>query len=73
MIDYVEVRGRTEIVVRGLVGGYIPNPTFEVVARPGAQEEYLRVRNPGARADGRSSASRCAPSRRSGSPRHGSS
>ena len=45
-IDYVEVRGRTKIVVRGTISDYIPNPTFEVVARPGAQEEYFRVGNP---------------------------
>jgi predicted TIM-barrel fold metal-dependent hydrolase len=41
-IDYVQVRGRTKIVVRGQISDYIPNPTFEVVARPGAQEEYYR-------------------------------
>jgi predicted TIM-barrel fold metal-dependent hydrolase len=45
-IDYVDVRGRTKIVVRGTISNYIPNPTFEVVARPGAQEEYFRVGNP---------------------------
>jgi predicted TIM-barrel fold metal-dependent hydrolase len=45
-IDYVQVRGRTKIVVRGQISEYIPNPTFEVVARPGAQEEYFRVGNP---------------------------
>jgi predicted TIM-barrel fold metal-dependent hydrolase len=45
-IDYVDVRGRTKIVVRGTISNYIPNPTFEVVARPGAQEEYYRVGNP---------------------------
>ncbi|MCU1587539.1 MAG: conserved metal-dependent hydrolase [Frankiales bacterium] len=45
-IDYVDVRGRTKIVVRGQISDYIPNPTFEVVARPGAQEEYYRNGNP---------------------------
>jgi predicted TIM-barrel fold metal-dependent hydrolase len=45
-IDYVDVRGRTKIVVRGTISEYIPNPTFDVVARPGAQEEYFRVGNP---------------------------
>jgi predicted TIM-barrel fold metal-dependent hydrolase len=45
-IDYVDVRGRTKIVIRGQISDYIPNPTFEVVARPGAQEEYFRVGNP---------------------------
>jgi predicted TIM-barrel fold metal-dependent hydrolase len=45
-IDYVEVRGRTKIMIRGTVSEYIPNPTFDVVARPGAQEEYFRYGNP---------------------------
>src|SRR5208337_457164 len=45
-IDYVDVHGRTKIVVRGVISNYIPNPTFEVVARPGAQEEYFRIGNP---------------------------
>src|SRR5438309_8338063 len=45
-IDYVDVKGRTKIVVRGKISEYIPNPTFDVVARPGAQEEYFRNGNP---------------------------
>ena len=45
-IDYVDVRGRTKIVVRGHISEYIPNPTFDVVARPGAQEDYFRHGNP---------------------------
>jgi len=45
-IEYVQVRGRTKIAIRGHITEYIPNPTFEVVARPGAMEEYYRVGNP---------------------------
>jgi predicted TIM-barrel fold metal-dependent hydrolase len=45
-IDYVDVRGRTKIVVRGTISEYIPNPTFDVVAAPGAQEHYYRHGNP---------------------------
>jgi predicted TIM-barrel fold metal-dependent hydrolase len=45
-IDYVDVRGRTKIVIRGQISEYIPNPTFEVVARPGAMEDYFRIGNP---------------------------
>jgi predicted TIM-barrel fold metal-dependent hydrolase len=45
-VDYVEVHGRTKIVVRGTISEYIPNPTFDVVARPGAQEDYFRHGNP---------------------------
>lgn len=46
VVDYVEVRGRTKIVVRGQISNYIPNPTFDVVAAPGAQEEYFKHGNP---------------------------
>src|SRR3954471_5992039 len=46
VIDYVEQKGRTKIVVRNQISQYIPNPTFDVVARPGAQEEYFRKGNP---------------------------
>jgi len=45
-IDYVDVHGRTKIVVRGSISEYIPNPTFDVVAAPGAQEEFYRHGNP---------------------------
>jgi hypothetical protein len=46
VIEYVQVRGRTKIAVRGQISEYIPHPTFEVVAPPGAQEEYQRKGNP---------------------------
>ena len=45
-VDYVEVRGRTKIVIRGQISDYIPNPTFERIGRPGAQAEYFRHGNP---------------------------
>lgn len=45
-IQYVTVNGRTKIAIGGRISEYIPNPTFDVVARPGAQEEYYRVGNP---------------------------
>jgi predicted TIM-barrel fold metal-dependent hydrolase len=45
-IEYVQVRGRTKIAVKGLISEYMPNPTFDVVARPGAQEDYFRIGNP---------------------------
>ncbi|HEY1826752.1 MAG TPA: amidohydrolase family protein [Acidimicrobiales bacterium] len=45
-IDYVDLHGRTKIMIRGTVSDYIPNPTFDVVARPGAQEDYFRNGNP---------------------------
>lgn len=46
LIRFVEVDGRTRIAVRGRISEYIPNPTFERVAAPGAQEEFFRVGNP---------------------------
>jgi predicted TIM-barrel fold metal-dependent hydrolase len=46
LIQYVDVNGRTKIAVRGKISDYIPNPTFDRVARPGAQEEYFKVGNP---------------------------
>ncbi|MBF6449270.1 MULTISPECIES: amidohydrolase family protein [Nocardia] len=45
-IQYVEINGRTKIAVLGQISEYIPNPTFEVVARPGAMEEYFKNGNP---------------------------
>ena len=46
VISYVEVNGRTKITVKGKISDYIPNPTFDRVAAPGAQEEYFKVGNP---------------------------
>ncbi len=46
VVQYVDIGGRTKIMVKNTLSEYIPNPTFEVVARPGAQEEYFRHGNP---------------------------
>jgi hypothetical protein len=73
-VDYVDVRGRTKIVIRGRISEYIPNPTFDVVARPGAQEEYFRHGNPeGKNRRGRSSGRRCGRSAPGGNPARASS
>jgi predicted TIM-barrel fold metal-dependent hydrolase len=45
-IQYVQVNGRIKIAIRGQISEYIPNPTFEVVARPGAMEDYFKHGNP---------------------------
>jgi predicted TIM-barrel fold metal-dependent hydrolase len=45
-IKYVQVDGRTKIAVNNKISDYIPNPTFERVAAPGAQEEYFKSGNP---------------------------
>ncbi|MET0283483.1 MAG: amidohydrolase family protein, partial [Polyangiales bacterium] len=46
VIQYVEVNKRKKIVVRGTISEFIPNPTFEVIARPGAHEDYFKNGNP---------------------------
>jgi len=45
-IQYVQVNGRTKIAIRGKISEYIPNPTFSVVAKPGAMEDYFKHGNP---------------------------
>ncbi len=46
LVKYVEVNGRTKIALRNQISEYIPNPTFSVVAPPGAQEIEFRLKNP---------------------------
>ncbi|HET6951598.1 MAG TPA: amidohydrolase family protein [Acidimicrobiales bacterium] len=46
VIKYVELEGRKKIVVRDRLSEYIPNPTFEYVAAPGAWTDYFRHGNP---------------------------
>ena len=46
VIKYVTVNGRTKLAIKNVISEYIPNPTFEIVARPGAQEEYFKQGNP---------------------------
>ena len=45
LVRYVNLDGRTKIAIRGRISDYIPNPTFEKVAAPGAQEEYFKSGN----------------------------
>jgi hypothetical protein len=45
-IRYIEVDGRTKIATLGQISEYIPNPTFDKVAAPGAQEDYFHNGNP---------------------------
>jgi predicted TIM-barrel fold metal-dependent hydrolase len=46
LVKYVEVNGRTKIALRNVISEYIPNPTFNKVAPPGAQELEFRAKNP---------------------------
>lgn len=46
LFRFVEVNGRKKIVVRDRITEYIPNPTFEVVAPPGAHMAFYSGDNP---------------------------
>lgn len=44
-VEFIQVRGRTRLAVNGKIVHYIPNPTFEKVARPGAHVEHYAGTN----------------------------
>ena len=44
-IKYVQVKGRTKIAIANHISESIPNPTFEVVAPPGAFAQYFSGHN----------------------------
>ncbi len=46
LIKYVEMKGRTKIAIKNQISDYIPNPTFNVVASPGAWEIDFKLKNP---------------------------
>jgi predicted TIM-barrel fold metal-dependent hydrolase len=46
LVKFVQVNGRTKIALRNVISNYIPNPTFNKVAPPGAQELEFRIKNP---------------------------
>ena len=43
--QYVEVDGRKKLAIGGLISEFIPNPTFDVLAAPGAHEKWYRATN----------------------------
>ena len=45
-MQWAEVGGRKMLLVGGQVNRFIPNPTFDPVAKPGCLDEYFRGRNP---------------------------
>jgi len=45
-MQWVELDGRKRLLVGGRINRFIPNPTFDPVARPGALDEFFRGRNP---------------------------
>ena len=51
-MDWAVVGGRKRLLVGGKVNSFIPNPTFDPVAKPGCLDEFFRGKNP----DGKSMA-----------------
>jgi predicted TIM-barrel fold metal-dependent hydrolase len=45
-VQWAEIGGRKRLLVGGRVNRFIPNPTFDPVARPGCLDDYFRGRNP---------------------------
>ncbi len=48
-MQWADIEGRQRLLVGGKVNRFIPNPTFDPVAKPGSLDEYFRGRNPGAK------------------------
>jgi len=46
LFRFVEIKGRKKLVVRNQITEFIPNPTFEVIARPGAHMAFYAAENP---------------------------
>jgi predicted TIM-barrel fold metal-dependent hydrolase len=46
LFRFVDLAGRKKLVVRDRLTEYIPNPTFEVVARPGSHMAFFKGENP---------------------------
>ena len=44
-MQWAEVNGRKRLLVGGRVNRFIPNPTFDPVAKPGSLDEFFRGRN----------------------------
>lgn len=45
-MQWAQINGKMRLLVAGKVNKFIPNPTFDPVAAPGALDEYFRGRNP---------------------------
>jgi len=52
LIKYVQIKGRTKIAIKNRITEYIPNPTFNVVAPPGAHELLYKHQNPDSKTQG---------------------
>jgi predicted TIM-barrel fold metal-dependent hydrolase len=47
LVQWAEIDGRQRMVVAGKVFRFIPNPTFDPVARPGSLDDYFRGKRAG--------------------------
>ena len=45
-IKWIQVDGQTKLMIKGKLTDTIPNPTYDVVASPGAWADYFRGVNP---------------------------
>ena len=45
-MQWAEIDARQRLLVAGSINRFIPNPTFDPVAKPGSLDEYFRGRNP---------------------------
>jgi predicted TIM-barrel fold metal-dependent hydrolase len=45
-VRWVELDGKKRLLIGGKLDHFIPNPTFDPVARPGSLDAYFRGRNP---------------------------
>src|SRR5690606_33434541 len=43
-IQWAEVEGKKRLLVAGRVNRFIPNPTFDPVAKPGVLDSYFRAK-----------------------------
>src|SRR6188474_2650168 len=43
-MQWAEVEGKKRLLVGGKVNRFIPNPTFDPVARPGVLDQYFRAK-----------------------------
>jgi len=48
-MQWAQVEGRKRLLVGGKVNRFIPNPTFDPVAKPGVLDAYFRGKNPEAK------------------------
>ena len=46
-MQWAEINGKQRLLVGGRVNRFIPNPTFDPVARPGALDDYFRGQKAG--------------------------